>query len=144
MPKQALLLSIRPEFAQKLFEGRKTVELRRVRPHVRTGDWVLVYVSSPVKALVGGFEVRQIVGDEIGSLWRKVRGEAGITLEQFKAYYAGASVGFGIFLQNPWEFQDPLGLNILRKHFIGFHPPQGYQYLGSKQTRELLSLVSSR
>jgi predicted transcriptional regulator len=43
-----LLLSIRPEYANKIFDRTKTVELRRVRPRLlNEGDRVVVYVSSP-------------------------------------------------------------------------------------------------
>ena len=56
-----VLLSIKPKYADKIFNGTKTVELRRICPKVTEGDLILVYVSSPVKALVGEFEVKKIV-----------------------------------------------------------------------------------
>src|SRR5438552_3893096 len=42
-PKSALLLSIRPKHAEKIFDGIKTVELRRIRPRLQRGDLVLVF-----------------------------------------------------------------------------------------------------
>ena len=45
-----LLISVKPEYASKIFEEKtKKVELRRVRTRVKTGDIVFVYVSSPKK-----------------------------------------------------------------------------------------------
>jgi len=52
-----LLLSIQPKYANLIFEGKKTTELRRVRPRVNQGDFVLIYVSSPDKVLLGSCEV---------------------------------------------------------------------------------------
>ena len=57
----ALLLSIHPEYAEKIFDGTKRVELRRVRPRLQNGDLVIVYVSSPVKAVCGAFRVDNVV-----------------------------------------------------------------------------------
>lgn len=57
MPGDVLLISIRPVYANKIFDGSKTVELRRVRPRLETGSVVLVYVSNPVQALMGMFQV---------------------------------------------------------------------------------------
>ncbi len=41
MPSNILLLSIRPKYAKKIFEGNKKVELRRVRTRLDKGDLVV-------------------------------------------------------------------------------------------------------
>ncbi len=57
-----ILLSVHPKYADKIFERTKTVELLRVRPKLlEEGDLVLLYVSSPVQALVGAFKVDKII-----------------------------------------------------------------------------------
>ena len=44
-----VLLSVRPKYAEKIFERTKTVELRRIRPKLlEEGDLVLLYVSSQI------------------------------------------------------------------------------------------------
>jgi predicted transcriptional regulator len=72
MPINILLISIKPEYANKIFEGSKTVELRRVRPRLREDDIVIVYASCPEKALVGWFEVEDIIEEHPNKLWNKV------------------------------------------------------------------------
>ncbi len=57
MENTVLLLSMQPEYAKKIFNGEKTVELRRVRPKLIAGDLVLVCASCPQKALLGLFVV---------------------------------------------------------------------------------------
>ncbi|KHD05821.1 hypothetical protein PN36_04880 [Candidatus Thiomargarita nelsonii] len=48
MSANVVLLSIRPKYAEKIFEHTKTVELRRVRPkHLKNGD--LVFISNPLR-----------------------------------------------------------------------------------------------
>ena len=143
MPKPSLLLSVRPEFAEKVFAGKKTVELRRTKPRVRRGDCVFVYASSPVKSIVGFFEVRKVIKVDLPVLWERVSARAGVTREQFDAYYVGASEGCGIFISKRWRFEEPLALTTLRERFGEFRPPQSYYYLAPNQAQEILRLGRS-
>lgn len=127
--KSILLLSIHSQYAERIFNGAKTVELRRVRPRVQEGDWVLVYVPSPVKAIVGGFRVRSVVEAEPRDLWCRVKHFACVSRQKFDTYYAGASIGFGIFLYNPRLLKHPISLGYLRQFWPSFRAPQGYHYV---------------
>lgn len=130
MRNNILLLSIRPEHAKKIFNGTKKVELRRIKPRrIDVGCKVLVYVSSPVKALVGYFEIEQIIEELPNKLWGRVQYEAGLDREQFDNYYNGASIGIGIYLQKIRRFSQPLDLSQIRKLWKNFYPPQCYRYL---------------
>ncbi|MDD2620893.1 MAG: ASCH domain-containing protein [Syntrophomonadaceae bacterium] len=61
----ALLLSIHPEYARMIFEGTKKVELRKICPRrVASGDYVFVYVTSPIQMLIGYFEIEKIIAKE--------------------------------------------------------------------------------
>ena len=54
MSPNVLLLSIHHKYTNMIFDGNKRVELRRVRPrHLNEGDLILVYATSPEKALLG-------------------------------------------------------------------------------------------
>ena len=139
MPADVLLLSIRPEYAGKIFDGTKTVELRRTRPRLKAEDWVLVYVSTPVQALIGMFQVDRVVTGVPTELWSMVHNRAGITREQYDLYYAGAEVAYGIFLKRPRRLPNPIYLGYLRQLLTGFQPPQSYRYLTSDQA----SLIDS-
>lgn len=59
-----VLLSIKPEFAFKIFEGKKKFEFRKVifkNPNVKT---VVVYASSPVQRVIGEFEIDDILSSD--------------------------------------------------------------------------------
>ena len=130
-----ILLSIRPKYANKIFEQIKTVELRKVRPkRLEPGDLVLIYVSSPVQALVGAFKVDQIVEKPLKDLWHIVRKKAGVTRQEFENYYEGVSAGVGIFwsVQNLWQLPEPITLEMLKQQH--FHPPQGFRYATTSET----------
>lgn len=135
MSGRTLLLSLRPEFAEKVFAGTKRVELRRVRPRIEVQDWVLVYVSTPVQAVVGAFQVAGVVENSPATLWRKVREHAGVTRRQFDDYYSGAPKGYGIFLSAVKMLPKPVKLSYLRMIWPDFHPPQSYRYLDLYEAR---------
>ena len=129
MPTNALLLSIQSKYADKIFSGKKRVELRRVRPRLKRGDMVFVYVPSPQKALVGAFEVKRVIEGIPQFFWKDVKEDAGITLEEFQKYYSGRPLGFAIFLSKTWSFPRSVDLDSLRQVWPEFQPPQGYRYL---------------
>ena len=133
MAKEALLLSIRPRFAELIFTGLKTVELRRMRPRIGKDDVAFVYVSSPVKALAGAFEVEEVVSDSPRSVWRQFGSMTGITKAEFTSYYAGRKIAYAIRIRRYWRLNAPIRLDKLRKDRHGFHPPQGYQYVSPQR-----------
>ncbi|MCG2769994.1 MAG: ASCH domain-containing protein [Anaerolineae bacterium] len=129
MPGNAIFLSVRSQYASKIFEGSKTVELRRVRPrYIARGALVLIYVPSPVKSLVGAFKVDQVVEKPLEELWETVHDRAGVTREEFDAYYDGVSIGIAIFFRQVWSLPAPIELEDLKERMVGFHPPQGFRY----------------
>lgn len=144
MPDKLLLISIRPEYADKIFDGTKKVELRKVYPRqLEEKAWVLVYVSSPVKAVIGAFQVERVIEATTHCLWRTVREDAGITHLQFKSYYEGASVGYGIVLNKAMKFNRPVELSTLKELWDGFHPPQCFRYLSSSEAKQIEKLSQS-
>ncbi len=129
-----ILISIRPEYANMIFEGTKTVELRRVRPkHIKKGSLVLIYVSSPVQSLSGAFIIDDIIEQPISELWQRVHSQAGVTHEEFNSYYTKASKGIGIFFSEVWPFEQPIDLQSLKERMENFHPPQSFRYVTDRE-----------
>ena len=129
MTKHALLLSIRPRFAQMIFAGTKTVEVRRVRPTINTGDLVLVYVTSPTKELQGVFRVGKTVSGSLGSIWNQFGEKTGLTLAEFDTYFSGKDQAHALIIEEAWTLSKPVRLACLRKEKRGFRPPQSFHYI---------------
>ena len=121
-----------------IFAGTKTIELRRVCPKVGPGDLVLVYVSSPRMALVGGFEVAGIVSAAPPTLCKKWQPQSGVEKETFLHYFQGAAIAYGILIGRTWQFDAATELKALRRRKGGFHPPQSYRYVGSEELVKLM------
>ncbi len=149
MSSNILLLSIRPKYADKIFDQTKTVELRRVCPRrLEKGDLVLIYVSSPTQAVVGAFKVEKIVEKPVTLLWQMVKTKAGLKRSEFDAYYRGIEIGVGIFFKQFWPLNSPISLKIMKEQDIGFQPPQSFRYTTTgelerafPQFKELLARV---
>lgn len=134
MANRTIILSIRPRYAAKIFEGLKVVELRKTRPqHLQRGALGLIYVSSPVRSLAGAFRVAEIIEGPLTKLWKMVRDKAGVTYSEFREYYAEVSVGTCIFFNKVWRFREPISLHDLRRESIGFLPPQAFRYAKSSE-----------
>ena len=71
------LLSIKPDYAEAIFSGRKRFEFRRsiFRHDIRV---VIVYITSPVGQVVGEFSVEDIITDDVDALWDRTETQAGI------------------------------------------------------------------
>jgi predicted transcriptional regulator len=125
----AIVLAVQPLYARKIFAGTKTAELRRICPRrISDGSLVLIYVCSPVQSLSGAFLVERVIQDSLDSLWIQVKDRAGVTHEEFEAYYKGVSTGVAIFFNKVWRLPEPIRLQDLRNELKGFHPPQSFRY----------------
>lgn len=142
--KKVLLLSIRPVYSEKIFSGKKHVELRRIRPSVHRGDLVLVYTSSPSCELTGAFVVGGVETGKPSSLWLKVRGKCGVTKAQFDHYYQGAAKAYGIRIERAWRLDAPVKLASLRRRSARFHPPQSYRYFAPGDLETLMPTLTAR
>ena len=141
MTTDAVLFSIRPKYAKKIFDGTKTIELRKVKPkRLMQGGLVLVYVSSPVKSLIGAFKVKKIEEGAPSEMWEKVKKNAGISKNEFDAYYQNSTSGVAIYIDNVWTLPQPIELSALRNSLEGFYPPQSFRYTSLKYFDEPISL----
>jgi predicted transcriptional regulator len=140
LPK-VLLLSIHEKYAAQIFEGRKTVELRKLKPRVGSGDLVVVYVTSPRKEIMGVLEVSKVVSYPPNVLWKLVKEQSGVTLNEFNNYFQNTALGFGIFVRKYDCFTEPLKLSNLREKWSNFQPPQGYKYLEESEIDILNSMT---
>lgn len=140
---KALLLSVQAEYAEKILDGTKTVELRRRRPRVSAGDYLILYVPAPVKSIVGVVTVERVVEGRLSTLWRKVRVACSLTHAEFQRYLHGLVVGYAILVKNPGRLSSPLPLKLLRQVQPRF-TPQGYRYLSRSDLAGVLGQLRVR
>lgn len=130
-----LLISVKPEFAEKIISGAKTIELRKSAPKkVNKENYILIYVTSPVKELWGICKINNIIKDNPISFWENYGSKTGITEEQYKEYYKKSKNAYGIELKEVRNFSKySIELKHLKKAFPNFMPPQTYTYIKSEE-----------
>ena len=133
MPKGTLMLSLKPEYAVMLLSGKKTVELRRVRPRVEPGDVVLLYATLPECRIVGFCHVTEVILAVPTALWSDVGSASGVSRVDFDRYFEGAQIAVGIVMERPTRITERLSLKELRRLVPGFRPPQSFRYIGSTE-----------
>ena len=121
-----VLLSIKPKYVKSILSGDKRYEFRRTIFRNRGINRIFIYSSSPVKKIVGFFEVGVILEDHPVDLWVRVREDAGIYEWDFFSYFAGKSRGFAIEIRNLREFPAPVDP---WETVPGFVPPQSFCYM---------------
>ncbi|WP_353259038.1 ASCH domain-containing protein [Prochlorothrix hollandica] len=129
---KVLLLSIKPKYVQKILDGYKSIELRKVRPQVQEGDFILMYESSPTKALIGWCKVKNVICENPQALWKTVEARAGVTYTEFNSYYKNSKLGFGIYI-DLIHTPRKVSLEDIRKQWRDFRPPQSFYYLKTEE-----------
>lgn len=120
-----VLLSIKPEFALKIFDGSKKYEYRRAIFKNQEVNRVIVYASAPIRQIIGEFEIEDILNEELQSLWAKTKRHAGISKKGFFNYFINKSKGYAIKVRATRVYDNPLPLSSL----MISSPPQSYMYL---------------
>lgn len=123
-----IILSVKPAYAYAILSGAKTVELRRkFSQYLPVGSRVLIYASSPVKALIGECRVKKVIKDKPKSLWKEVAIESMISWATFRAYFSDSDSAYAIYLEAPLKYDVPISLETMRKSYK-IDPPQSYRY----------------
>ncbi len=128
-----VLLSIKPKYVEKIAEGEKKLEFRKVifkdenRP-----DTIYIYCTSPVKKIIGYFTTGEIFEDDPAELWDRFHNLAGISEEEFFDYFSGKERGYAIGIEDFNQFD-----NAIDPYEVipGFTPPQSFCYMNDDLQR---------
>lgn len=122
-----ILISIRSEFAGKIYDGTKTIELRKHLPHLDCFTYCWIYEPKPVGLITGYFVVAGTIAYKPKHFWDEYHELLGIDKDRFFDYYRNSELAYGIVvnwankLPQPYTLQD-FGLS---------RPPQMYQRIST-------------
>lgn len=125
-----VLLSIHPRHAEAILRGEKRVELRRA-PIAANTTHVLLYATSPVRAVIGWFEVLGIDEASMTAIWNKYGSVSGISRSEHRSYFKGATRAFAIRVARPKRLSPVLSLAELPGVT---RPPQSFQYVDAQSS----------
>lgn len=131
---RAVLLSIKPKYADMILAGTKTVELRRAWAAQEVAT-IVIYASSPVQRLVGIVDVNEVKEASPTQLWKvsQIHG-GGLSNKELKDYYKGKTKGFAVMLGNVHKAKSPIEPESV---FTQFVPPQSFRYLDEQELKQV-------
>ena len=121
--KVSILISVKPQYANCLVDGIKTIELRKSFPlDLAVGTKLYIYSSSPGQRVIGDCEIASVEKLTLDKLWARCIVEAMISWEEFQLYYTGKVEGIAITIQKPRRYLSPLKLQKFTDRTI-IRPP---------------------
>lgn len=124
-----VLLSIKPKYVMQIRTRRKRFEFRKRVFSNKGVQRVYIYETSPVKKVVGFFDVEDIIEDTPENIWAMSREYAGIEYDDYIDYFGGIDIGFAIKIGSPQFFDEPRELSDFLPSGV---PPQSFCYLGGQ------------
>lgn len=121
-----VLLSIKPEYANKILSGEKKFEFRKVSFTNTQVNTVVIYATKPIGKVVGEFEVLKIYSDSPSKIWERTKKFAGIDKKYFDSYYEGKELAIAIAVGAVREYEMPKSLSDIG---VGVSPPQSFCYI---------------
>ena len=119
-----ILLSINPEYVEKIFNGSKKYEFRKTTTK-RKVDKIYIYCTSPIKKVVGTASVEETLEDRPNKIWNLTKNDAGINKSFFDEYYKNEDKAIAYKLTNIHVFKTPKEL----KHYGINSAPQSFMYM---------------
>jgi len=121
-----VLLSIKPQFVEEIFNGNKKFEYRKrifKRPNIKS---VVIYATMPVGKIVGEFEIEDVLEDNPKSLWAKTKIYSGISEEFYDSYFMDRDTGYAIKIKSLNKYDEP---RCPYEMYGNFTAPQSFKYV---------------
>lgn len=122
---KAVLLSIKPEFAHKIFDGTKKYEFRKQIFKDSSVKKVIVYSSSPEQKVIGEFKIDTILRDTPSAIWLQTRDYSGISQAFYDEYFRGRQNAYAIKIASTRIYEQKKDLS----DFDIMFPPQSFAYV---------------
>lgn len=122
-----ILMSIKPEYVDKIFSGSKKYEYRK-RMCKEKIDTIIVYSSSPIQKVVGELKIKQVLYDKKTIIWNKTNKYGGITKIKYDNYYENCDYAVAYEIEKAILYDKQKDL----KDFNVRTAPQSYVYITNK------------
>lgn len=120
-----ILLSIKPKYVERILEGTKKVEYRRVIPKCKDITHIIIYATAPICQVVAEVSVTNILSDKPSILWEKTFSIGGISNDEYYTYFINRKVAHAFVIDDikiytPYRKLTDYGIKT---------PPQNFVYI---------------
>lgn len=88
MKTRKILLSIKPEYVDKILTQAKKFEYRKQRCKSNV-DTIVIYSTHPVMRVIGEVEILDVIEDTPNHVWQQTKEFSGISKQFFDSYFSG-------------------------------------------------------
>lgn len=129
-----ILLSIKPEYVEKIFNGEKKYEFRKVLFKNQEVEKVIVYSTMPVGKIVGEFEIDEVIKERPHKLWKITKKYSGVERSFYDAYYNGKEYAIAIKIKSTVLYDQPINP---KEVFERFTAPQSFMYIDQEKAHQM-------
>lgn len=119
-----ILMSIKPEYVNKIFNGEKRYEYRK-RNCRKKVDKIIVYSSYPAQKVVGELIIKQVLCDNKNTIWNKTSIYGGINKDKYDKYYEDCDNAVAYEIKKAILYDNPKTLSDYNIKTA----PQSYVYI---------------
>jgi len=121
-----VILSIKPKYAELILSGAKRYEFRKSIFSNKHVEEAYIYETSPIKKIIGVFNIGNIIRDSPNGLWNQFGHLSGMNEAEFFNYFQDIQIGFAIEIKHLVILDSPIDP---RETILDFTPPQSFCYL---------------
>ena len=104
-----MLISIKPEHVENIFNGSKKYEYRKIRCK-KDVDKIIIYSTYPIMKVVGEAKVEEILEGSPENIWEETKKYSGIDLKFYQKYFKDRSKAIAYKLTNIKKYNAPKDL----------------------------------
>jgi predicted transcriptional regulator len=108
-----ILMSVRPNFAERIFGGSKSVEIRKRFSKKWIGHDAVLCATKPLHCLLGRTTIRSVTKGHPDSLWVRFQSRIGCSKNEFDAYVGDASEVAAIEFADVRPYETPVQVSQL-------------------------------
>ena len=120
-----VLLSIKPEFVEKIINGEKKYEYRK-RIFKKEVEKIVVYSTMPVGKIVCELKIEEVINDSPEKIWVQTSKYSGVNEDFFMKYFSDRNNGYALKISEVHTFDEPIDP---REKFDNFVAPQSFKYI---------------
>lgn len=123
------LISIKPEYVDKILNGQKAVEIRTRKVTLQNNNRLWIYSTLPKGSIQAVAYIQHIDFDSPKSIWKKYSKSLGIQKNDFDRYVNGSNKISAIVTKKIIRLPSEITLDKMRSIVPGFHPPQFLKFM---------------
>lgn len=107
--KRKIIISINPEYVEKIISGEKKFEYR-TKAAKEDINKIIIYETKPIMKVVAEVEILDVIATTPEELWNQTKNQSGITKSFFDEYFKNKQIAYAYKLGTVKVYEKPKSL----------------------------------